>query len=92
MTIELFKHKELRKLFEDGNSRKIGKRFHARLFELLDIVNAATSFKDMVGIADFHRLKGNRRGECAMHVSGNWVLTFRFKDGEATDLNFEDYH
>ena len=92
MAIDSFKNKELRKLFETGESRKIGKRYHAKLFELLDIVNAAIQLKDMVGISDFHSLKGNRKGEYAMHVSGNWVLTFKFCDGEATDLNFEDYH
>ena len=92
MAIESFKHKGLQKLFEDGESRKIGKRYHTKLFELLDILNGATSLKDLAGLADFHRLKGNRKSEYAMHVSGNWVLTFKFSDGETTDVNFEDYH
>ncbi len=35
---------------------------------------------------------GQRKGEYAVSVSGNWRITFRFVDGEALDLNLEDYH
>ena len=41
MTIESFQHKELRKLFEKGNTSKIAQRFHPKLLELLDIIDAA---------------------------------------------------
>jgi plasmid maintenance system killer protein len=27
-----------------------------------------------------------------VRVSGNWRIIFRFKDGDAFDLNFIDYH
>ena len=92
MTIESFKHKELRKLFEKGNTPRIAQRFHTKLLELLDIIDATTRIKDMHGVSDFHGLKGDRKGEFSMHVNGNRVITFKFKDGEATDVNFEDYH
>jgi len=39
-----------------------------------------------------HRLKGNLRGRCAVSVSGNWRLTFRFEDGHAADVDYLDYH
>ena len=39
-----------------------------------------------------HRLKGDRQGEWAISVSGNWRITFRFVNGEALDINLEDYH
>jgi len=39
-----------------------------------------------------HRLKGERAGEYAASVSGNWRLTFRFDGEDATDVNLEDYH
>ncbi len=40
----------------------------------------------------FHPLKGNRLGECAVSVSGNWRITFRFDGPDTTDVNLEDYH
>jgi len=39
-----------------------------------------------------HPLKGKRIGEWAIDVSGNWRITFRFEDGDAHVLNYEDYH
>jgi len=28
----------------------------------------------------------------AVSVSGNWRITFEFEDGDAVDVNLEDYH
>ena len=27
-----------------------------------------------------------------IEVSGNWRIVFRFEDGDAYDVNYEDYH
>ena len=92
MPIISFKHRALRVLFENGRSSRIGANYHSKLVELMDIVDAATEKKDLHGVSDFHPLKGNRSGTYSMHVSGNWRLTFKFKSGDSSDLNFEDYH
>jgi proteic killer suppression protein len=39
-----------------------------------------------------HPLKGPRTGIWAISVSGNWRITFRFEDGNAHIVNYEDYH
>ena len=39
----------------------------------------------------FHPLKGNRKGAYSVSVSGNWRITFGFVEGDATDVNLEDY-
>lgn len=39
-----------------------------------------------------HVLKGKRSGQWSVRVSGNWRLVFRFKDGEAVDVDLIDYH
>jgi len=39
-----------------------------------------------------HPLKGDRKGILAISVSGNWRLTFEFRDGHAYLLDYEDYH
>ena len=39
-----------------------------------------------------HPLKGSRKGEWGVTVSANWRITFRFEEGDARDVNFEDYH
>ena len=39
-----------------------------------------------------HPLKGEISGRWAIAVSGNWRVTFEFRDGNAHVLDYEDYH
>lgn len=32
------------------------------------------------------------KGRWAMDVSGAWRVTFEFRDGEATEVDYEQYH
>ena len=41
---------------------------------------------------DLHPLRGRRKGEYAIAVTGNFRLTFRFEGSNVLDLNLEDYH
>lgn len=41
---------------------------------------------------DLHLLGGKRAGTWSVSVSGNWRVTFRFEDGHAELVNYEDYH
>ena len=40
----------------------------------------------------FHQLKGSRKYEFAVSVTGNWRITFEFEGDDATHVNLEDYH
>jgi proteic killer suppression protein len=60
---------------------------------MLDRLDAVVRPEDMnLPGYKFHTLKGNRKGTYAVSVSGNWRITFRFADGDAVDVNLEDYH
>ena len=39
-----------------------------------------------------HPLKGKIKNRWSVSVSGNWRLTFEFRDGNAYLLDYEDYH
>ena len=39
-----------------------------------------------------HPLKGDRRGQWSVRVSGNWRVVFRFEGTEAVDVDLIDYH
>jgi proteic killer suppression protein len=41
---------------------------------------------------DLHELKGNRAGEWSISVTGNYRMIFKFEDGDAFDVDLEDYH
>ncbi|MGC2166921.1 MAG: type II toxin-antitoxin system RelE/ParE family toxin [Gallionella sp.] len=39
-----------------------------------------------------HPLKGSDRGRWSIWVTGNWRVTFKFENGNAFVLDYEDYH
>mgnify|MGYP001815091667 CR=1 FL=1 len=61
-----------------------------RILTLLDVAQRPADI-DLPGYR-LHPLKGERKGEWSVSVSGNWRVTFRFDEGDVTDLNYEDYH
>jgi proteic killer suppression protein len=91
MTIRSFSRKPLQRLFEVGFHKKIPADQASRLIELLDHLDAAKTRQDLA-IAGFHELKGDRKGTFAWKVTANWRLTFRFENGDAFDVSYEDYH
>ncbi len=46
---------------------------------------------DLPGLG-FHRLKGQRKHEFAVLVTRNWRITFGWTDGDAINVDLEDYH
>jgi len=42
--------------------------------------------------ARLHELKGDRKGEWAVWVSGNWRLVFTFEGSNAAEVDYVDYH
>ena len=62
--------------------------------DLLATLDAAESLKDLSPLKSvgLHKLSGDRAGQWAMTVNGPWRICFRFKDGDAYDVEITDYH
>ncbi len=62
--------------------------------ELLAALNVSKSLKDLSPLKSvgLHKLKGDRKNQWAMTVNARWRLCFRFKDGDAYDVEIIDYH
>ena len=88
-----FKHKGLRQFYETGSVSGIQAQHAKRLRMMLAALDTATHIQDM-DIPGFrlHPLKGSRKGIWSTTVSGNWRITFRFENGNAHIVNYEDYH
>ena len=88
-----FRHKSLKELFQKGRSSGVAPTLVNRLSIVLDYLDAAETPYDMnVSGLRLHELKGSRKGTWSVTVSRNWRLTFRFRDGDAYDVDLEDYH
>lgn len=91
--IKSFRHRGLERFFTKDDRSKIDAKQADRIRRILDRLDAATKPEDMnLSGYKFHGLSGRRKGEYSVWVSGNRRLTFGFKDGDALDLNLEDYH
>ncbi len=91
--IKNLKHKGLEKFFTKGSTAGIQPVHATRISDRLAFLNAAQTIEDMDKPGyRLHQLKGDREGLWAVNVSGNWRIVFRFQDGDAYIVNYEDYH
>ena len=91
--IRTFKHKGLRLYFETGSTRGIQVKHATRLRMQLTALSTAMEVSDLdIPGYKLHPLKGDRKGIWSITVSGNWRLTFEFRDGHVYLLDYEDYH
>lgn len=91
--IKNFKHKGLEQYFTKDIKKGLDTKDLAKITRILDRLDAAIVTTDMnIPGWDFHGLKGSRKGEWSVAVRQNWKITFRFVNGEALDVNLEDYH
>jgi len=91
--IQKFKHKCLKQLFEKGSVSGVSAKHTKRLKLILALLETAESIEDMdLPGLNLHELKGKRKGTWSVKVSGNWRVTFRLEQGDAFDVNYEDYH
>jgi proteic killer suppression protein len=88
-----FRHKGLRRSFEDDDARGVRADHADKLRRILARLHAARRVSDMdlPGYC-LHPLKGERKGFYAVTVQANWRVIFRFADGEARDVDYLDYH
>lgn len=88
-----FRHKGLEAFFRTGTKKGI-QAYHAhKLARILDRLNAADEVRDMdYPGSGLHALVGDREGQYAVRVTGNWRIVFEFVEGDAFVVDYLDYH
>jgi len=91
--IRTFKHRGLQKLYERGERRHVRADHANRIEDILGRleVSSAASELNLPGY-HFHTLRESLKGFFSVKVSGNWRIIYRFKDGDAFDVDLIDYH
>ena len=93
IVIKSFKHKGLKKLFTEDVRSGVQPSQAEKLLDILDRLHGTSEVQDMrYPGSGLHQLKGKKKGEWSVSVSGNWRVTFEFQDGDAYNVNYEDYH
>jgi len=89
-----FRHKALKSLYETGSHRGIRADLVAKVEDILHAIEQARRI-EQVGLFPgwkLHPLKGARRGEWSVWVTGNFRLTFRVDGEDVSNIDLEDYH
>ena len=92
--ITSFRHKALERLYETGSGRGLPADQVPKITNMLSVIDTAQEPED-VGLFPgwrLHQLKGDLEGFWSITVTGNWRIIFRFENGDASELDYTDYH
>jgi proteic killer suppression protein len=94
MRLASFRHKGLKRLYEKGDSRGVRRELASKIAVILHAIEQARQVEQVAKYPGWrlHPLKGDRRGEWSVWVTGNFRLTFRVDGEDAIDIDLEDYH
>jgi toxin HigB-1 len=91
--IKSFTSRPLAELWSAGRTARIDARLHRRILLRLDRLDVASLPAEMnVPGFDFHALRGFKPARYSVHVNGPWCITFSFDQGDAVEVDFEQYH
>jgi toxin HigB-1 len=92
--IKSFRDKDTERLFERQPVRKLGTKVQRMALRKLRIVDAAMSLSDLrVPPGNrLERLRGDRAGQHSIRINEQWRICFRWKEGDAYDVEIVDYH
>jgi len=88
-----FKHKGLKRLYENDDGSKLPPDLISRIGLILNALDNAESLDD-INRPSFrlHQLKGDRKDQWAITVRANWRIVFGFGGRDITGVDFVDYH
>ena len=92
--IESFKCKETKKLFDRQYSKKLPQSIQRVATRKLWMLDAAAQLSDLRVPPNnqLEALKGNRKGQHSIRINKQWRICFKWKAGQAKDVEIIDYH
>ena len=94
MAIQSFRHRGLQALYETGSKRGVPPAFTSKIRRMLTAIDVARTVSEVELYPGWklHPLDGDYAGFWGITVTGNWRLVFEFEHGEASNLDYTDYH
>jgi len=92
--IRSFKDPETERIFSRERSRKLPQSIHRSALKKLLVLDAADSLADLrVPPGNrLEKLSGDRKGQHGIRINDQWRICFRWKHGDALDVEIADYH
>jgi proteic killer suppression protein len=92
--IKSFQERETEKIFNRYFSSKLPENIQHIARKKLITLDAATGLNDL-RISPGNRLealKGDRKGQHSIRINDQWRICFKWKAGDAYDVEITDYH
>lgn len=92
--IKSFKDEDARLLWETGKSRRIPANIRISALKKLTILHWAAHLKDL-SVPPGNRLEalnGDRTGQHSIRINDQYRICFKWRDGNAEDVEVVDYH
>jgi toxin HigB-1 len=90
------------KSFGSPETERLFNRHRSRLFQSIELVarrkllqiDSATEVRDLASPPGnrLELLRGDRNGQYSIRINDQWRICFRWKDGDAYDVEVVDYH
>jgi proteic killer suppression protein len=92
--IRSFRDRETEGVFRREGTRKLAPDVERVAQRKLAMLDAAESLEDLrVPPGNrLEKLKGDREGQHSVRINARWRVCFRWKDGDAHDVEIVDYH
>lgn len=92
--IRNFRDKETERLFHREGARKLATDVQRVAQRKLVMWDAAQSLQDLRVPPEnrLEKLAGDRAGQHSIRINDQWRICFRWKDGNAYDVEITDYH
>ena len=92
--IRSFRDAETRKVFDRQRSRRLPLDVQRRAYRKLLLLDAAESLDDLKVPPGnrLERLRRDRAGEHSIRINDQWRVCFKWKGGDAHEVEVCDYH
>jgi len=89
-----FACKETEKIFHRRPSRRFSRELSRTALRRLRMLDAAAAIVDLRNPPSnrLEKLTGNRRGQYSIRINDQWRICFRWKEGNAHEVEIADYH
>ncbi|EQA36926.1 plasmid maintenance system killer protein [Leptospira inadai serovar Lyme str. 10] len=92
--IHSFKSKETEKVWNQDFSKKLPNQIQSIAYRKLIMIARSKQIEDLKIPPSnrLERISGNRIGQYSIRVNDQWRICFKWKDGNAFDVEIVDYH
>jgi toxin HigB-1 len=92
--IRTFRDRETQAVFQGEFVKRVDRRVQQRAREKLKYLDSVADLRDLMipPSNQLESLRGDRHGQYSIRINKQWRICFKWKEGDAFDVEIVDYH